>query len=87
MKTSNNGLLFIKRHEGCRLRAYKCFAHEKYYTIGYGHYGQDVKAGMTITQAQADELLKKDLARDRFLCKLFTSKVAMNSGKLLNLHS
>lgn len=77
MKTSNNGLLFIKRHEGCRLRAYKCFTHEKYFTIGYGHYGQDVKAGMTITQAQADELLRKDLAR----FEKAVNKVSVVKGK------
>ena len=63
MKLSNNGLELIKKFEGCRLTAYKCFSHEKYYTIGYGHYGADVKAGQTITQQQADELLRKDVAR------------------------
>ena len=63
MKLSNNGLELIKKFEGCRLTAYKCFSHEKYYTIGYGHYGSDVKAGQTITQQQADELLRKDVAR------------------------
>lgn len=63
MKLSDNGLELIKKFEGCRLTAYKCFSHEKYYTIGYGHYGADVKAGQTITQQQAVELLKKDVAR------------------------
>lgn len=63
MKLSNNGLELIKKFEGCRLTAYKCFSHEKYYTIGYGHYGADVKPGQTITQQQAIELLKKDVAR------------------------
>ena len=63
MKLSNNGLELIKKFEGCRLTAYKCFSHEKYYTIGYGHYGADVKEGQTITQQQAVELLKKDVAK------------------------
>ena len=45
MKISSNGLNLLKRFEGCRLTAYKCFSHEKYYTIGYGHYGADVKEG------------------------------------------
>lgn len=62
MKTSENGVKFLCAHEGCRLKAYKN-AGEKYYTIGYGHYGADVTAGMTITQAQAVELLKKDLEK------------------------
>lgn len=63
LKTSSNGLALIKKFEGCRLTAYKAVSTEKYYTIGYGHYGSDVKAGMTITQAQADEYLKSDLAK------------------------
>lgn len=36
---------------------------ETYWTIGWGHYGPDVKAGMTITQAQADSMLVSDLAK------------------------
>lgn len=28
-----------------------------------GHYGSDVYAGMTITQAQADQYLKQDVAK------------------------
>lgn len=59
MKTSENGLELIKRHEGCRLTAYKCPA--GVWTIGYGHTGADVVSGMTITQQQADELLRKDV--------------------------
>lgn len=59
MKTSNNGLELIKRHEGCRLTAYKCPA--GVLTIGYGHTGADVVAGMMITQQQADELLRRDV--------------------------
>lgn len=63
MQTSQNGIDLIKRFEGCRLTAYKPVAAEQYYTIGYGHYGADVKRGQTITQAQAEELLKTDLVR------------------------
>ena len=54
---SPNGLKLIKSFEGCKLTAYKCLPTEKYYTIGYGHYGSDVKAGMKITEEQAEELL------------------------------
>lgn len=57
------GLELIKSFEGCRLTAYKAVSTEKYYTIGWGHYGVDVTQGMTITQAEADELLKTDLVR------------------------
>ena len=61
MKTSNKGIELIKSFEGCVLTAYKPVAEEAHYTIGYGHYGTDVKKGMTITQEQAEELLRKDL--------------------------
>lgn len=57
---SANGLNLIKSFEGCKLTAYKCLPTEKYYTIGYGHYGSDVKAGMTITLKRAEELLLQD---------------------------
>lgn len=55
------GLELIKGFEGCRLTAYKAVSTEKYYTIGWGHYGSDVTKGMTITQAQADDFLMQDL--------------------------
>ena len=32
-------------------------------TIGYGHTGSDVYDGMTITEAEAENLLRKDLRR------------------------
>lgn len=63
MKLDKKGLDLIKSFEGCRLKAYKCVPTEKYYTIGYGHYGKDVKQGMVITSKQAEELLKKDVAK------------------------
>lgn len=63
MKVSQNGIELLKQFEGCRLTAYKCLPSEAYYTIGYGHYGADVKIGMKITQKEAEELLKKDLER------------------------
>ena len=61
MKIGNNGIELIKKFESCSLKAYKG-AGEKYYTIGYGHYGVDVKPNQVITQTKADSLLKKDLA-------------------------
>lgn len=67
-KLSNNGLALIKQFEGCRLSAYKCQSSERYYTIGYGHYGADVKQGMTITEEEAEKLLLND-------CEKFVSNV------------
>ena len=61
MTTSQNGIDFIKKFEGCRLAAYKPVPTEKYMTIGYGHYGADVRNGMVITQQRAEELLKGDI--------------------------
>lgn len=58
---SINGLNLIKSFEGCRLKAYKPVKTEKYYTIGYGHYGAEVSAGLTISQYQAELLLLHDL--------------------------
>lgn len=63
MKTSTAGINFIKQFEGCRLTAYKPVKEEKYWTIGYGHYGQDVTPGMTITQNQAEIMLGIDLVK------------------------
>lgn len=63
MKTSTAGINLIKQFEGCRLNAYKPVAAEKYYTIGYGHYGADVSPNMVITQAQAEIMLGIDLVK------------------------
>lgn len=57
------GLALIKRFEGCRLTAYKPVSTEKYWTIGWGHYGPDVREGQVITQTQADALLISDCQR------------------------
>lgn len=62
MKTSKTGLNLIAKFEGLRLTAYKADASEKYYTIGYGHYGADVKKGDKITKAQALAYLAEDVA-------------------------
>lgn len=63
MKTSTAGINLIKQFEGCRLTAYKPVPTEKYWTIGYGHYGPDVAPGMVITQAQAEIMLGIDLVK------------------------
>lgn len=59
MKVSNVGLNLIKSFEGLRLEAYLCPA--KVWTIGYGH-TKDVKQDQIITEEQADEFLRDDLA-------------------------
>jgi len=57
------GLALIRQFEGCRLTAYKPVSTERYWTIGWGHYGPDVAQGQTITQAEADALLAQDCQR------------------------
>lgn len=52
---------FVSHWEGFTPTAYKAFPHEVYLTIGYGHYGPDVKAGQTITKKGALRLLASDL--------------------------
>ena len=64
MKTGDAGIKLIKQFEGLRLKAYKSVSTEKYYTIGYGHYGADVKPDMVISNAYAEVLLRLDL--DKF---------------------
>ena len=68
MTTSKKGIDLIKLFEGFREKAYKAVKTEEYYTIGYGHYGADIKRGQTITAAQGEQLLTNDL-------KKFESKV------------
>ena len=59
-KIGQAGLALIKQFEGCRLAAYQCSAGA--WTIGYGHTA-GVHKGMKITQAQADEYLKQEIAK------------------------
>ena len=61
MKTSEAGIELIKSFESCRLTAYNPTGKEKMYTIGWGHYG--VEPGTMISQEEADQLLKQDLAK------------------------
>ncbi len=58
MKTSKEGILLIKKFEGCELEAYQCSA--DVWTIGYGH-TYNVKEGDTCSQKDADRILAEDL--------------------------
>ena len=60
MKASQKLIDAIKRFEGVRLQAYQDSV--GVWTIGYGH-TKDVKKGDRITQYQAEQLLKEDLAQ------------------------
>jgi GH24 family phage-related lysozyme (muramidase) len=62
-RASEKAVSFIGSFEGLRLTAYKAHPSEPFWTIGYGHYGPDVKPGMRITRERARELLHSDLRR------------------------
>jgi lysozyme len=52
------------QHEGCELEAYPDpGTGGDPWTIGFGHTGPEVKPGMRITQEQAEEFLRRDLAK------------------------
>ncbi len=57
---SDAGFAMTKEFEGLRLTAYQDVA--GVWTIGYGHTGADVRPGKTITEAEAEALLRSDLA-------------------------
>lgn len=59
---SDNGLKFTAAWETFASKAYRATKDEKYLTIGFGHYGADVKPTDTMTEAEAYLLLKKDMA-------------------------
>jgi lysozyme len=61
-QVSQEGVALIKRFEGLETEAYQDVA--GIWTIGYGHTGPEVGPGMTISEAEAEDLLLKDL--DRF---------------------
>lgn len=58
MTTSQKGIDLIKSFEGCKLFAYRDSV--GVLTIGYGT-TKGVKAGMSITQQQAESFLKRDI--------------------------
>ncbi|WP_157019622.1 glycoside hydrolase family protein [Mesorhizobium xinjiangense] len=66
MQTSPKGIAFLEAHEGVVLKAYRCPA--GIWTIGVGLTAASgvvvPKAGMTITRAEASELLAKALRRN-----------------------
>lgn len=87
MKINEEGFNLIKSYEGCRLIAYKALPTEKYFTIGWGHYGSDVKEGMVISQQYADDLFKKDLERYEGYVTTYTKHLGLNENQFSALVS
>lgn len=62
--TSQDGVDLIKEFEGCVLSAYPDpGTGGDPWTVGYGHTGPEVKPGYSVTHAEAEAILKKDLHR------------------------
>lgn len=68
---TTKGINLIKQFEGLCLKAYKCPA--GVWTIGYGH-TQGVKEGDTITEREAENLLRRDVCN--FECNVRCAIVA-----------
>lgn len=75
-------LTFIKTHEGVRLEAYQ--DQKGVWTIGVGHTGPEVHAGLVWTQAQVDAALAADMAvADDAVGKLVKPKLSEMSKAAL----
>ncbi len=81
MKISEQGVALIKSFESCKLTAYKALSTEEYYTIGWGHYGAEVKAGQTISQDEADALLSSDLQQFVMYTNTYTKTLNLNQNQ------
>lgn len=81
MKISEAGIDFIIGFEGFSAKACKCVSTEKYYTIGYGHYGADVKKDDKITKEEARKLLEADLLSFEKKVSKYDSKYDFNQNE------
>ena len=63
MHVSSHAIALIQNFEGLRTKAYKPLNNESGWTIGYGHHSPDVYEGMVCTEAEAEMLLKADIAK------------------------
>lgn len=79
MKTSQNGIEFLKKHEGVHHKAYKLQG-EKYYTIGVGHsFDPSITATTVWTDAQINAALAKDLEKyERYVEQYVTIPLNQN---------
>jgi len=74
------GLTLLKTWEGCRLVAYPDPATGSApWTIGYGHTGPEVMAGLTITQEEAEAWLMNDVAAAERSLERLLSGVALSA--------
>lgn len=81
MNVSEQGIALIKSFESCKLTAYKALSTEEYYTIGWGHYGAEVKAGQTISQSEADALFSVDIQRFVRYTNSYTASLGLDQNQ------
>lgn len=85
---NSDGLAHLKRWEGLRLSAYQDVA--GVWTIGYGHTSAagapTVKAGMKISEAEAEQILRRDLNKFEARVERLV-KVALNDNQFAALVS
>jgi lysozyme len=84
MKTSNKGVELIKKHEGLRLTSYICPAGK--WTVGYGH-TRTAHNNLTITEKQAEELLRSDLEITETAVTHMTKDIGLNQNQFDSLVS
>nr|WP_042675308.1 lysozyme [Methylobacterium sp. B34] len=79
-KINAAGLAIVKEFEGLRLDAYPDpGTGGDPWTVGYGHTGPEVRRGLKITKAQADEYLKKDLEKfERHVAQMVQVEITDN---------
>ena len=77
---NEQGLAIIKDSENCELTVYTCPGGKR--TIGWGHVlADDTPDGFTITQEQADNLLKEDLADAEEQVSIVTQHVPLTDNQ------
>ena len=60
-RLSDRGLALVRRFEGLECAAYRDVA--GVWTVGYGHTGPRAGPGLSVTEAEAEALLRQDAAR------------------------
>lgn len=87
------GRKLIRKEEACRLEAYECSAskkrppEKKFWTIGWGHTGPEVKPGMHITQDEAERLFDADIAKFTICVDKATRELALTDNQFAALVS
>ena len=99
MRTSQNGIDYIKKHEKLVLFVYDDFAPKNPHTAGtpvqgtltagWGHTGPDVYSGMEVTEAMANAWLQADLgwAENRVNQKITERGLSQNQFDMLVSHT